>query len=53
MTELVRIRSGTWEMSGVVHAPAVAPDQRVGVVVLHESFNTQFGTRRVFYPTGE
>ncbi|MGC2193644.1 MAG: alpha/beta fold hydrolase [Terriglobales bacterium] len=53
MTELVRIRSGKWEMSGVVHAPAVTPEKRVGVVLLHENFNTKFGTHRMFYQVGE
>jgi len=53
MTELVKIRSGEWEMSGVVHAPAATPQKRVGVVLLHENFNTKFGTHRVFYQTGE
>ena len=53
MTELVKIRSGKWEMSGVVHAPAASPQKRVGVVLLHENFNTKFGTHRMFYQTGE
>jgi uncharacterized protein len=53
MTELVKIRSGKWELSGVVHAPAAAPQRRVGVVLLHENFNTKFGTHRVFYQVGE
>lgn len=53
MTELVKIRSGKWEMSGVVHAPAAAPARRVGVVLLHENFNTKFGTHRMFYQVGE
>ena len=53
MTELVKIRSGKWEMSGVVHAPAAAPQKRVGVVLLHENFNTKFGTHRMFYQVGE
>jgi hypothetical protein len=53
MTELVRIRSGKWELSGVVHAPALAPRRRVGVVLLHENFNTKFGTHRMFYQCGE
>jgi pimeloyl-ACP methyl ester carboxylesterase len=53
MTELVKIRSSQWEMSGVVHTPAVAPQRRVGVVLLHENFNTKFGTHRMFYQVGE
>jgi pimeloyl-ACP methyl ester carboxylesterase len=53
MTELVRIRSSQWEMSGVVHVPAAAPQRRVGVVLLHENFNTKFGTHRIFYQVGE
>ena len=53
MTELVKIRSGKWELSGVVHAPSVAPQRRVGVVLLHENFNTKFGTHRMFYQVGE
>jgi pimeloyl-ACP methyl ester carboxylesterase len=53
MTELVKIRSGKWELSGVVHAPAAAPPKRVGVVLLHENFNTKFGTHRMFYQVGE
>ena len=53
MTELVRIRSSRWEMSGVVHVPAAAPQGRVGVVLLHENFNTKFGTHRMFYQVGE
>jgi len=53
MTELVKIRSGKWELSGVVHAPAGAPQRRVGVVLLHENFNTKFGTHRMFYQVGE
>ena len=44
MTELVKIRSGKWELSGVVHAPSVTPPKRVGVVLLHENCNTKFGT---------
>jgi len=53
MTALVKIRSGQWEMSGVVHTPPVAPQRRVGVVLLHENFNTKFGTHRMFYQLGE
>jgi alpha-beta hydrolase superfamily lysophospholipase len=53
MTELVKIRSGKWELSGVVHVPAVAPKERVGVVLLHENYNTKFGTHRIFYQVGE
>ena len=53
MTELVKIRSGKSEMSGVVHAPATVPRKRVGVVLLHENFNTKFGTHRMFYQVGE
>jgi pimeloyl-ACP methyl ester carboxylesterase len=53
MTELVTIRSGKWELSGVAHAPAVEPSQRIGVVLLHENFNTKFGTHRMFYQVGE
>src|SRR5207237_10213030 len=53
MTELVKIRSGQWEMSGVVHTPPVAPHRRVGVLLLHENFNTKFGTHRMFYQLGE
>jgi pimeloyl-ACP methyl ester carboxylesterase len=53
MAELVKIRSGKWELSGVVHAPAAAPERRVGVVLLHENFNTKFGTHRMFYQVGE
>lgn len=53
MTELVKIRSGKTEMSGVVHAPTTAPRKRVGVVLLHENFNTKFGTHRMFYQVGE
>jgi fermentation-respiration switch protein FrsA (DUF1100 family) len=53
MTELVKIRSGKWEMSGVVHAPASDTKKRVGVVLLHENFNTKFGTHRMFFQLGE
>jgi pimeloyl-ACP methyl ester carboxylesterase len=53
MTELVTIRSGQWDMSGVVHSPPAAPQKRVGVVLLHENFNTKFGTHRMFYQLGE
>lgn len=53
MTELVKIRSGDWELSGVVHAPAGDPKRRIGVVLLHENFNTKFGTHRMFYQVGE
>ena len=53
MTELVKIRSDKWEMSGVVHAPAAPSPRRVGVVLLHENFNTKFGTHRMFYQVGE
>ena len=53
MTDLVKIRSGKWELSGVVHAPAAVPQRRVGIVLLHENFNTKFGTHRMFYQLGE
>jgi pimeloyl-ACP methyl ester carboxylesterase len=53
MPELVKIRSGKWELSGVVHAPAEPSGKRVGVVLLHENFNTKFGTHRMFYQVGE
>jgi pimeloyl-ACP methyl ester carboxylesterase len=53
VTELIKIRSGKWELSGVVHAPAAVPRKRVGVVLLHENFNTKFGTHRMFYQVGE
>jgi pimeloyl-ACP methyl ester carboxylesterase len=53
MTELVKIRSGKWELSGVVHVPAASPQRRIGVVLLHENFNTKFGTHRMFYQVGE
>ncbi|HEY7616795.1 MAG TPA: alpha/beta fold hydrolase [Terriglobales bacterium] len=53
MTELVKIRSGNWELSGVVHTPQLPPERRAGVLVLHENFNTKFGTHRMFYQLGE
>jgi pimeloyl-ACP methyl ester carboxylesterase len=54
MTELVKIRSDQWQISGVIHAPLdTAQRRRVGVVLLHENFNTKFGTHRMFYQVGE
>jgi pimeloyl-ACP methyl ester carboxylesterase len=53
MTNLVTIRSGEWPLSGVVHTPRFRPKRRVGVVLLHENFNTKFGTHRIFYQLGE
>ena len=53
MTNLVTIRSGEWPLSGVVHTPPFVPERRVGVVLLHENFNTKFGTHRIFYQLGE
>jgi pimeloyl-ACP methyl ester carboxylesterase len=54
MPELVTIHNGEWPLSGVVHAPRSRPQQRrLGVILLHENFNTKFGTHRIFYELGE
>jgi alpha-beta hydrolase superfamily lysophospholipase len=48
MNELVKIRSGQWELSGVVHPPASTLRRRIGIVLLHENYNSRFGTHRMF-----
>lgn len=53
MPDLVTVHNGQWPLSGVVHTPRFRPKRRVGVVLLHENFNTKFGTHRIFYQLGE
>jgi pimeloyl-ACP methyl ester carboxylesterase len=53
MPKLVTIHNGEWPLSGVIHAPRSRPKRRIGVVLLHENFNTKFGTHRLFYQLGE
>ena len=48
MNELVTIRSGQWGLSGVVHPPASTLRRRIGIVLLHENYNSRFGTHRMF-----
>jgi pimeloyl-ACP methyl ester carboxylesterase len=47
-TELVTIPSGRWRLHGVLHRPADTFPRKVGVLILQESYNTKFGTHRLF-----
>jgi pimeloyl-ACP methyl ester carboxylesterase len=43
---LVTFPSGPWHLNGCVHAPEFEPEQRIGILLVHE--NTKFGTHGLF-----
>lgn len=48
MRHIVTFDSDQWPLHAVLHEPQRAVEPRVGVVLLHESFNTKFGTHRLY-----
>jgi len=52
-SEIVSIPADGWTLHGMVHLPAEFSGKRVGVILLHENFNTKFGTHRLFKDLGD